>query len=78
MKIEKGIPIPKRGSCNKYGESKYSVLVEGDSIFESTYNKAKSTSQMMNWYFNKHKPMFAAMLRKEKNGGRIWVIKREN
>ena len=70
MKIDKGIPIPLRGSRNSKHLALYESMKSGDSVF---FKKALSAMKFKNAiYRNLGKNLVT--LRKSDNGARVWRV----
>jgi hypothetical protein len=79
MKIEKNVPVPE--SRARKGNSKYPFpdMEEGDSFFIIGYSREKmqSISSCGRTWFQKNKPDFTIISRKEGDGIRFWCVTKE-
>ena len=76
MIIEKNIKLPKKLSGRPLGSSKYAALVDGDTIPFDCIKKARSANGGILQYFERNNKQLTTSVRKEGEGGRIWIIEK--
>lgn len=72
MKIEKDIPIPRKVHC----DSKWRDLVDKMNVWESVFIEAKNDAHSLCNSIKRYEPEHRGTMRREKQGYRVWKVKR--